>query len=235
MTTHPITRWFATRIDPEREARGPPPRHLAAFLGWALEGCWTVIAIAAVLFALGGIFEAVVMLLLVASLSWTFLRAPSHRFEEGRASVAVFPFRNLVSSNAELDWMSTAIAEMLTTDLASGSDLRLIPGESVARIQREIPGLESPTTLEPETLEKVRKNLGADFVIVGSFIEQGDVLRLSASIQDARAGETVLSVAKNGEELFDLISKASQDIRLELGLERRSEEQAAQVRAAKRD
>ena len=64
MTTHPITRWFATRIDPEREARGPPPRHLAAFLGWALEGCWTVIAIAAVLFALGGIFEAVVMLLL---------------------------------------------------------------------------------------------------------------------------------------------------------------------------
>ncbi|MCF3593128.1 ABC transporter ATP-binding protein/permease [Rhodobacteraceae bacterium LMO-12] len=64
MTGNRLTDWFATRIDPEREAKGPPPRRLVAFVGWALEGCWPVIVVAALLFGLGGILEAVVMLLL---------------------------------------------------------------------------------------------------------------------------------------------------------------------------
>ena len=64
MTANALTRWFAARIDPERPAKGPPPRRLGAFLRWALEGCGPVIGVAAVLFALGGVFEALVMLLL---------------------------------------------------------------------------------------------------------------------------------------------------------------------------
>ena len=177
---------------------------------------------------------AVMALLLAATLTWSLLRGPSSRFGAGRQSVAIFPFLNLVSNDAEMDWLSTAIAEMLTTDLASDADLRLIPGESVARIQREMPELESPRTLEPDTLDKVRKNLGADFVIVGTFIKNNETLKLSAYMQDAHAGETVLSISKQGseQELFDLISRASQELRQELGLGRRTEEQAAKIRAA---
>ena len=59
-----LSRWLASWIDPERPAKTPPPRHLGAFLRWALDGCGTVVVIASFLFALGGIFEAVVMLLL---------------------------------------------------------------------------------------------------------------------------------------------------------------------------
>lgn len=59
-----LTNWFASRIDPERPANGPPPDQLAGFLRWAVAGCWPVISVAAVLFAMGGIFEAVVMSLL---------------------------------------------------------------------------------------------------------------------------------------------------------------------------
>lgn len=56
--------WFARRIDPERPASGAPPRRLGAFFRWALDGCWPVIALAGALFALGGVFEALIMMLL---------------------------------------------------------------------------------------------------------------------------------------------------------------------------
>ena len=53
--------WFAGRIDPEVPADTPPPNRLGAFLMWALQGCWGPLAIASVCFAMGGMFEALVM------------------------------------------------------------------------------------------------------------------------------------------------------------------------------
>src|SRR5262249_42122605 len=52
-----------------------------------------------------------------------------------RRSVAVLGFRNL-SARPEDAWLSTALAEMLTTELAAGEQLRTIPGENVARMKR---------------------------------------------------------------------------------------------------
>ena len=64
MNTDAIKAWFADRIDPETPADGPPPNRLGAFMMWSLKGCWPPLLIAAVGFALGGAFEAVVMFLL---------------------------------------------------------------------------------------------------------------------------------------------------------------------------
>ena len=64
MNTDAIKAWFADRIDPETPADGPPPDRLGAFMMWSLKGCWPPLLIAAVGFALGGAFEAMVMFLL---------------------------------------------------------------------------------------------------------------------------------------------------------------------------
>ena len=64
MQANKIIDWFANRVDPEIPADGPPPARLGAFLGWALKGCWPVIGLAAVGFAVGGIFEALIMFML---------------------------------------------------------------------------------------------------------------------------------------------------------------------------
>ena len=64
MTGEQIKTWFATRIDPEEPAATPPPGQLGAFLGWALQGCWWPLGIASAGFAIGGMFEALVMFLL---------------------------------------------------------------------------------------------------------------------------------------------------------------------------
>jgi eukaryotic-like serine/threonine-protein kinase len=54
-----------------------------------------------------------------------------------RRSVAVLGFQNL-AGKAEDAWFSTALSEMLTTELAQGDQLRTIPGESVAQMKRSL-------------------------------------------------------------------------------------------------
>ena len=51
-------------IDPETPAPGPPPRTLAAFLRWCVEGAWPALWITAVLSILAGVFEVLTALLL---------------------------------------------------------------------------------------------------------------------------------------------------------------------------
>ena len=60
----PLTRWFSRRVDPERDVSGPPPKTLWRFFGWLLQGCWGVTLLAALGFALGGLFEVIIMYLL---------------------------------------------------------------------------------------------------------------------------------------------------------------------------
>ena len=60
----PISRWFASQIDPERPASGPPPRTLVRFIAWMLEGAWKTIGMASVASALAGVFEVLTAIFL---------------------------------------------------------------------------------------------------------------------------------------------------------------------------
>ena len=55
-----------------------------------------------------------------------------------RRSVAVLGFRNL-SGRPEEGWLSTALAEMLSTELVAGEKLRLVSGEDIARTKTDLP------------------------------------------------------------------------------------------------
>jgi hypothetical protein len=72
---------------------------------------------------------------------------------KSRRAVAVLGFRDL-SGRPEDAWLSTALAEMLNTELAAGEKLRLIPGEDVARAKL---GLLVPVaeTLSRDTLARL--------------------------------------------------------------------------------
>ncbi len=54
-----------------------------------------------------------------------------------RRSVAVLGFKNL-SQRPDAAWLSTALAEMLTTELGAGEKLRTISGENVARAKNDL-------------------------------------------------------------------------------------------------
>ena len=151
-----------------------------------------------------------------------------------RRAVAVLGFRNL-AGRADDNWLSMAFTEMLSTELAAGGGLRLVPGEDVARAKRELP-LADEDTLAKATLERLRKNPGADVVVLGAYTllpgKTENRLRLDIRLQDTAGGETIAEEALTGSEdkLFELAAQAGVELRQSLGVKSVS---AAAVSAAR--
>jgi serine/threonine protein kinase/tetratricopeptide (TPR) repeat protein len=153
-----------------------------------------------------------------------------------RKSVAVLGFRN-ASKRDETAWLSTALSEMLATELSAGEKLRIIPAENVARMERDL-SLRETSTLASDTLKRVHNYLGSDLILVGGYTTLGKAsggqLRLDVQLQDAATGETVASVAEAGSEinLFDLVSRVGSDLRHRVGAGELATVDAAGVQAS---
>jgi tetratricopeptide (TPR) repeat protein len=151
----------------------------------------------------------------------------------GRPSVAVLGFKNL-AGRADLAWLSTAISEMLTTELAAGEQLRTVSGENVALMKASLAPPETES-YSKETLAKIRQILGTDEIVMGSYMPVGEgQIRLDLRLQDTTAGETVAAVSAKGPEahLDELVSEVGTQLRAKLGVEKVSETQTAAVRAS---
>jgi eukaryotic-like serine/threonine-protein kinase len=150
-----------------------------------------------------------------------------------RRTVAVLNLRNS-TSRPESAWLSTGLAEMLTTELAAGERLRTITGEEIAQMKMSM-ALPDSDVLAPQTLAAVGKALGADWVVLGSYVAlPGGSLRLDLHLQDVAAGETLLSVKQTGDEndLFDLVSRAGAELRAKCNVGELNQQDEAAVRAA---
>jgi len=138
-----------------------------------------------------------------------------------RRSVAVLGFKNLAGKPDEA-WLSIAISEMLTTNLAAGEELRLVPGETVAQMKNNL-ALADAESYAQETLDKIRQQTSADDVVIGSYLALGSAtegkVRLDLRLQEAQAGETIGAFSEDGKEseLPDLVSRAGARLREKLG------------------
>ena len=152
-----------------------------------------------------------------------------------RSSVAMLGFRNL-SAKSDTAWLSTALSEMLSAELAAGERLLTVPGENVARARVDL-SLPSADGYSPDTLSRIRKRLGADYVIAGSYFaaeqDSGGRVRLDLRMQDARSGETIASLSEAGTEanLPDLICRVGAALREKLGLRVITTEEASGIRS----
>jgi tetratricopeptide (TPR) repeat protein/TolB-like protein len=163
-------------------------------------------------------------LLAVAGVATAWLARPTTpvpvALATGRRSVAVLGFDNL-SGRPEVAWLQTALPEMLTTEL-SGSGLRTVPGETVARMTRDL-GLR-PGSLGRETLARVHGYLAADYIVSGGFTSLAAAgsprLRLDVRLHDGASGETLAAEAAEGAEadLFSLVAQAGTRLRARLGV-----------------
>jgi serine/threonine-protein kinase len=135
-----------------------------------------------------------------------------------RPSVAVLGFKNH-SGSGERAWLEVALAEMLATELAAGGDIRTVPGENVARLKADL-ALPETDALAADTLARIRARLGADAVALGSFAALGGKLRLDVRLQDARSGETLVTVSESASEAdaAELIAHAGERLRRALGV-----------------
>jgi DNA-binding winged helix-turn-helix (wHTH) protein/TolB-like protein/Tfp pilus assembly protein PilF len=140
-----------------------------------------------------------------------------------RRSVAVLGFRNL-PGHPEDDWLSPVFAEMLDTELGTRGDLRMVSGEG--------------DTLAKATLDRLRRNPGADMVVLGSYTpmpgKDEKRIRLDIRVQDTADGETIAEEAITGDRdnLFDLAGRAGARLRQRMGLSPNSLGEASAARVA---
>ena len=136
-----------------------------------------------------------------------------------RRSIAVLGFKN-VSGRTDDAWLSTALSEMMTTELAAGEQLRTVPGENVARMRISLT-LPDADSYGRETLARIRQTLNADHVVLGSYIPLGGgQMRLDLRLQATSAGEILLATSVKGDEtqIDHLISVAAAQLREKLGV-----------------
>jgi eukaryotic-like serine/threonine-protein kinase len=174
-----------------------------------------------------------VLILAGLFVSWRRSKEQSVPAAHRRHTVAVLGFKNL-SGRSEQSWLSTAISEMLTTELSQGNQLRTIPGESVAQMKLNL-SLPDADSFSRKTLNRIRQNLGSDDVVLGSYLPLGDgQLRMDFRLQDAVLGDTLASVSEKGaeSEIDQLVSRAGAELRTKLGVADLSTTQLATVKAS---
>jgi serine/threonine protein kinase/tetratricopeptide (TPR) repeat protein len=137
-----------------------------------------------------------------------------------RSSVAVWPLHN-ASGDPHAAWLGAALGEMLRTELSAGEALRVVPGASVARVQRDLALAETADLSQADVL-RAASPLGATFLVDGAFLALGTDghrrVRVDLHAKDAKSGGALAAVAESGaeDELFELVQRAAASLRREL-------------------
>ncbi len=162
----------------------------------------------------------------------TRTRSSGGRIVQSRPAVAVLGFRSL-GSDKQQDWLSTSLSEMLTTELAAGDKLRTVPGENVARAKADL-ALPDADSLAADTLAKVHKILGANLIVLGSYLDLDGQIRVDVRVQSTSAGETVARFSQDGTEaqFFDLVRQLGETLRNRCGAGEVTPEEATNIRAS---
>jgi serine/threonine-protein kinase len=125
--------------------------------------------------------------------------------------VAVSDFLNL-TANADDDWLGTGISETVSADLSTLEGVTVIPRsrmqELVHTLQREIGESEEKLRL------RASRELGARWLLAGSFQRVSDAVRVTASLIDASSGLATRTIKVDGrlDEIFALQDRLVRDL-----------------------
>ena len=161
--------------------------------------------------------------LVVGLMAWRF-RAPDAEPTappRAGAAVAIVDFNNL-SQNAKDAWLGPALAEMLGMEIAVGDHVYVLPDELVRPARA---GLASSLAggYAAQSLAALRQQVGADYVLSGSYLVNGagdaSMLRIDLALQDARSGRAVASVSQSGTvaDLSALVTRSGAALRDQAG------------------
>ncbi len=186
--------------------------------------------------AIGGAAAATAISLLIL---WPRLSETRHqpRATPPRPAVAILGFRNL-SGNAKTAWIGTALAEMVSTDLAVGGQVRTTPAKDVARSSRELNLTLGDAKPSDAALRALRTNLDAGYVATGAYLTLGQGqsarLRVDMRLIDTSSGKTVVALSETGkpDELFSLVRSLGVGLRDHLGIAGLNATQESELRAA---
>jgi tetratricopeptide (TPR) repeat protein len=134
--------------------------------------------------------------------------------------VAVIGLRNM-TGDAQLDWVSTEVADTLSTYLPAKPKLEVIPREDVVRTLDDF-SIPANEDLARVNIAPFREALGASYLVVGSYHKDSepapDGIHISLRLQGPR-GETLDSLEKTGSaaSMHDISIEAADEFRRAMG------------------
>src|SRR6266852_8205894 len=120
---------------------------------------------------------------------------------EGRASIAVLPFRNLAGPDEA--YFAHGMVDHIIYALAALKELFVISRGSSFNFQDQ--------TIDARA---IGERLGVRYVLYGSVLRSGKRLRISAELSDATTGEVIRADQYDGDlgDLFDLQDRIAQEV-----------------------
>jgi DNA-binding CsgD family transcriptional regulator/tetratricopeptide (TPR) repeat protein len=132
-------------------------------------------------------------------------------------ALAVLDFENL-SDSADLDKWKVGLPLLLATDLGQSKRLRTVGDEAVYGALRKFDP-EGRSRFTREEFRRLAKEMKADYLVSGSLMTAGDIVVVTASVQDARTGETIQTErldCRSDEDLMQKVDGLARAIRSKL-------------------
>ncbi|MEM9555194.1 MAG: tetratricopeptide repeat protein [Acidobacteriota bacterium] len=147
----------------------------------------------------------------------TVVGSPGDTTRTGR-SVVVLTLADL-GADPEREWLASALAELLTSELALSPHLKVVPRAAVRSLHSELGfGVDPEPSLQ--TLERVRAALGVEALVTGSYLSEPDRgLRLDLRLwsRDVDGGFHAVVIRGSEDELSGLVAAAGARLRPLLG------------------
>lgn len=133
-------------------------------------------------------------------------------------SLAILPFHNS-TSDPKLDWVGTAMADMLSTDVGQSASVRAVSSERVGQVMKDL-HVTPQADLDASTVGRIANQSNVDTVVSGSYAQLGDRIRIDAKIQDLKRGQTVTvkEEAAGEKEIFAAVDRLAGQIRENLSV-----------------
>jgi serine/threonine protein kinase/Tfp pilus assembly protein PilF len=125
--------------------------------------------------------------------------------EKAKPVIAVLDFENL-SGDSGLEWLSTGIAETITTDLRKLKNLQVVSRE---RVQQQLRRIE-----ERSDTALIGRLLSSRWLVMGSFQRAGNRIRITPKLIEAASGESAVIEKVDGawDDLFELQDRVVNEI-----------------------
>ncbi|MBN1830088.1 MAG: hypothetical protein JW884_13235 [Deltaproteobacteria bacterium] len=154
---------------------------------------------------------SIIFLFMVFSLSVSGYGAAVETVKQ-QALIAIFPLEDLRPSE-ETRGLGEDMAASLTDGLSAMKDVQVVERRDLKKIMEEI-GLGLSGAIDQETAIKVGKLLGANHLLIGSFMKFRDKVTINARLVRTETGEitTTSRVKGSFSDLFDLEEELARNL-----------------------
>jgi len=110
------------------------------------------------------------------------------------------------TGEASVEWISSGLPEMLTTDLARSPELEVIATQRLHDLLARA-GKDAAAPLDRSTTAELARWARADIVISGSVFKLGDQYRIDVQAYDVQTGKMAHADKVSGTELFEMVEE----------------------------